>query len=345
MPPVKHESPGDKATRLLKKANQINQKASYNRVMAALKSRPPLCSQIEAQLAAYGALEPLTADTGSKQQSSPAALPKPPAGPLALLDGCQGAPTSGEALEPKHEEQHQAQTGAPASLGDDKKFEKNIALVGHVPAKTLKKSPMMCEPASFSDGNFKSILKRGAKDVNARFLLDLPEFCTNLGDSTFLPPGCRTHSAFTHWVMNNYHGKGRRGRDLQLMAVMPWDKVGMYTIQKRDQQLYCANQVLKQEVAIPVVGEEGNFFIDTNYSELRAVKGSTLTQYRQPCVLLFGCLGRVADDTPKKGAKRPRASPSPGANFRTGASVSSQGSLLSNSQHSQGLASEHPWIV
>ena len=329
MPPVKNESPAEKATRLLKKANRINQKVSYNRVMAALKSRPDLCSQIEAQLAAYGALDSRTTDTGSKQQSSPAALPKPPAGPLALPDGCHGAPTSGEALEPKHEEKHQAETRAPASLEDDKKFEKNAALVGHVPAKTLKEAPMLCEPASFSEENLKSILKRGAKDVNARFLLDLLEFCTNHGDSTSLPLGRRSQSAFTHWVMKSCHEKGRRGRDFQLQAIMPWDKVGAYTIQKRGRQPYCVNKVLKQEVAIPLVGEGANF-IDTNYSELRAVIGSTLTQYRQPCVLLFGCLGGGADDTPKKGAKRLRASPSPGASFRTGASASSQSSLPSS---------------
>lgn len=340
MPPLKNESPGDKATRLLKKANQINQKVSYNRVMAALKSRPDLCSQIEAQLAAYGALEPLPADTGSKQQSSPAVLPKPPAGPLALLDGSQGAPTPTKheaGHQAEHEEELPAETGAPASFEDDKKFEKNIALVGQVLAKTIKKALMMCEPASFSEGNFKSILKRGAKDVNARFLLDLLEFCTNLGDSTSLPPGCRSQSAFAHRVMKNYHDKGRRGRDLQLQAAMPWGKVGVYMIQKRDEQLDCVNKVLKQEVAIPVVGEEADYFIDTNYSELRAMIGSTLTHYRQPCVLLFGCLGGGADDTPKKGTKRPRASPSPGASSRTGASVSSQGSLPSSGSTARAL--------
>jgi hypothetical protein len=326
MPPIRNESPADKATRLLQKANQINQKVSYNRVMAALKARPDLCCQIEAQLAAYNCLDPLLPVAGSKQQSSPAELPKPPVGPLALLDNGSGAQASDAGPPPHRDDEEPAEVALP-SLEDDKKFEKNIAMVGQVPAKTLKKALMQCEPAAFSEGNFKAILKRGAKDVNARYLLDLLEYCTNLGDSTSLPPGCRSHSAFIHWVMKTYHEKGRRGRDLQLQAAMPWDKVGVYAVEKRGTQLYCVNKSLGQEVAIPVVGEASDFLIDTNFSELRAVIGSTQTHYRQPCVLLFGTALLGADATPQKGVKRPRSSPSPGASLRSvGSGLSAQSS-------------------
>ena len=268
MAPRKGESALERADRLQTKAHELQTKASLNRVVAAIKARPDLVGTVERQLISLGALD---------TTPTPRASPTKPMQVAEKFDLLQ--------LRQEHH---------------DKPFDKNITNFGGLSAKRLKALLAILEPVTFSCHNVKSMMKKGAREVNKHELTRLLEFATNAtANGTDIPSELRCMTKLAESLARMNASLGRRARDL----IMPpsWEASGVFSIQLQDESILNVTHNFRM-ITVPLHVPRGDGFeIQGNWSEFGAMIRQKGGYFQQLCSLLFDYVGEE-----KRKHKRPR---------------------------------------
>ena len=303
MAPRKGESALERADRLQTKAHELQTKASLNRVVAAIKARPDLVGTVERQLISLGALD--TTPTPRAYPTKPMQVAEK-FDLLQLQDGTASeSPGHGQREAAPAAQGPAPGVGQPAAAMDDqddmndKPFDKNITNFGGLSAKRLKALLAILEPVTFSCHNMKSMMKKGAREVNKRELTRLLEFATNATMGMDIPSDMRCMTKLAESLARMNASLGRRARDL----IMPpsWEAPGAFSIQLQGESILNVTHNFRM-ITVPLHVPRGDGFeIQGNWSELGAMIRQKGGYFQQLCSLLFDYVGEE-----KHKPKRPR---------------------------------------
>ena len=303
MAPRKGESALERADRLQTKAHELQTKASLNRVVAAIKARPDLVGTVERQLISLGALD--TTPTPRAYPTKPMQVAEK-FDLLQLQDGTASeSPGHGQREAAPAAQGPAPGVGQPAAAMDDqddmndKPFDKNITNFGGLSAKRLKALLAILEPVTFSCHNMKSMMKKGAREVNKRELTRLLEFATNATMGMDIPSDMRCMTKLAESLARMNASLGRRARDL----IMPpsWEASGVFSIQLQGESILNVTHNFRM-ITVPLYVPRGDGFeIQGNWSEFGAMIRQKGGYFQQLCSLLFDYVGEE-----KHKPKRPR---------------------------------------
>lgn len=305
MAPRKGETSDAKAQRYNRQAALFLQKARFERVVKVLKARPDVLPDVERQLKDLGVLEV------SNDGAAAVEVKELMAEPVTPGKGDSGHGVKGEQGDEDEEgDACSAQAASsPANVkGGCAQWDRNTTKFGQVPVSVLKRALQTAGKNSFSSGNVKAVVKRGARDPSQSFLCQCVELMTNMDPAATIEARYRSVEGFCELVVMLNMENGRRARDLVLAdAIQDWEPHGVYSLDRTSAARLKISHKYKNLVATISVDKDGDYYIDGNFSEMRAIIRDRNSDWRKPATVLFPKeLGQaVAKRRPK--AKPPTA--------------------------------------
>jgi len=255
------ESPASKAARLQRKAVQLQNKASMERVKALLQNRPEL---VQATLTH---LENLLDQQGMdmKTPTKAARSSTPDSASQRSMDGIDD---SGSAVC----------DDVPACYSS----------IEELSVKHLKQILFKCEPIAFGPFAIRALAKRGAREVAKQNLTQLIEYITGVEPSVTINGEERKFTHLIQRLVDLSDERGNLGRTLQLPP--NWAEQGYYKIASVDPVTITNKAGVKVQVAddfLPDDIDAKSLYISTNWSEKRATLEAEGTFLNQTLYILF----------------------------------------------------------
>jgi hypothetical protein len=128
---------------------------------------------------------------------------------------------------------------------------------------------------------------------------------TNLDISTFVDFDRREHEAFIGWISELNEQLGRRCRDLVLTeALLDWEPHGVYGVAKASKNKLKITHKFAPQTIVITVDATGEFHVDSNFSESRAIIRDRNSDWRKPCAIIFAELLASSMSKKKQPMKR-----------------------------------------
>lgn len=303
MAPIRGESHDEKAARLARRAVAFQQRARFERIVAALKADPNVLPAVEQCLQSVGALP-----GGVKSRKSSAKDEFDASTPVKNVADDEEAGDPAEIVGETDGDDGMAQPVLPPPLDAPAPcplWDRNVTKLSQVPINLLKKALMSAEPVAFSAANLKSVTKRGAREPPQAYILQCVEFMTGLDAGAHIDYKYRSPVAFNQWSVELNQYVGRRARGLSLVgSAESWDDHGVFAISRESDSEISLTHRFKGMTVSLTVSPSASHSIDYNFSETKAVIQDTSSSQPTVCMTFFPSRGGVK-------VKSPEPEPSP----------------------------------
>lgn len=294
MPPNKGDTAFERASRLTNQAYTIQIKAALGVINAKLKERHAAIPIVLREMIRHSFLDPDSKDMQGLRTLYETGAPVAAAGPASASPAVHaGGQAPQLALEDAKADETDEQAAAHTSEGidDNRPFDKNATSMSDLSVARLETLLQLVEPVTFSKGNLKCILRRGARAQNQTALLQLVELCTNIPIDGEIPLDCRSLKSLGAHCMKLSRALGRRARDLQL-PLTPESEL-IYSMERASASEVKITHNFRQQSFNIMVPTDADLYIHASYSEYRAQLRQRAGPYQQPLSVMFNSLEPV----------------------------------------------------
>ena len=257
------------------------EKLRFSRVVDKLKEDKTIFSDVERYMLAEQYIAPIEI-----RKSTPVKAQ------LAITDGTDVGDQKGNLVD---------DSDPDARPDDHAIFNRNINKFKDIIFETYARALKKCEPSIFTDGNLKTMRKRGAAKVAIDDMLKLLEFLTDIDPEDTIDQSCRTKMKVVNLVVTTYENKGRRGRGL----IMPitYDNQGPYQLNIKLGEAVVEVLLKWTGKTITIeVPRAAHVYLDMAHSTLKCKLRAQGSTFVKPLWPLF-CRLTAAEETIETGGK------------------------------------------
>jgi len=281
MAPRKGESADVRAARKFESAAALIQKATYDRVCAALKVHMEQLPAVERLLMSNGALGPSPSVTAMEPRLKQEV--KPEVKQEVMLN--VNVDTAADLAAPVQE------TGTMAAPVDSmNSFDKNTTKIFQVGPALLESCLSDCFPHIFTVGNMKTLRKKQAKHMPMERILEYVDLATGWDRHQSIPPEYRSQEAFLGWFVEAVENLGFRCNELVLepRAEDQWLS-GVYALgERKGNKLELRHVFLKitKKTTVPA-NADFEFYLTQAFSEKAASVRCHQSDFVKSCNVAF----------------------------------------------------------